>query len=143
MRWVPRHPQRGKPDCAGCASPVEIWGKGADILVGSFHRFVILGLLVVSVFGCASFRAAQLYQSGTRALDRGDVAVAVRDLEAAQHLAPEASEIQNHLGLAYRADGRPADARIAFARAVELDCENTAAQRNLDASHRGALGLGH
>ena len=86
--------------------------------------------------GCTSFRAAQLYQSGTRALDRGDSVAAIRDLEAAENLAPEASEIQNHLGLAYRAAGRFPEARVAFERAVVLDCENDAARRNLEASYR-------
>ena len=103
---------------------------------GSF----VLSLLVLSVSGCASFRAAQLYQSGTHALDRGDAAAAIRDLEAAEELAPEASEIQNHLGLAYREAGRFGEARAAFVKAVELDCENEAAQRNLDASRRAPPG---
>jgi len=106
--------------------------------VGSLSRLFVLGLLVLSFSGCASFRAAQFYQSGTRALDRGDSATAIRDLEAAEYLAPEASEIQNHLGLAYREAGRFGEARAAFARAVELDCENDAAQRNLDASRRAS-----
>jgi len=109
--------------------------------VGSLSRFFVLSLLVFSFSGCASFRAAQFYQSGTRALDRGDAAAAIRDLEAAEDLAPEASEIQNHLGLAYREVGRFGAARAAFARAVELDCENDAAQRNLDASRRTSPAL--
>ena len=105
-------------------------------MAGSWSGFFVLGLLVLSLSGCASFQAAQFYQSGTRALDRGDTEDAIRDLEAAEALAPEASEIQNHLGLAYRDAGRLGEARSAFARAVELDCDNDAAQRNLDASRR-------
>ncbi len=107
-------------------------------MVGSLSGLFVLTLLVLSLSGCASFRAAQFYQSGTRALDRGDPEAAIRDFEAAEALAPEASEIQNHLGLAYRDAGRPVEARAAFARAVELDCENDAAQRNLDASRRAS-----
>ncbi len=126
----------GNLDCAGFRWPVEIPGKGAWIVVGSLSGLFVLSLLVLSLSGCASFRAAQFYQSGTRALDRGHPEAAIRDLEAAEALAPEASEIQNHLGLAYRDAGRSAEARAAFARAVELDCENEAAQRNLDASRR-------
>lgn len=103
---------------------------------GSFQKFAAVALLGFMVVGCTSFRAARLYQSGTQALDRGDVALSIHDLEAAERLAPDASEIQNHLGLAYRAAGRPADARAAFERAVELDCENQAAQRNLEATGR-------
>ena len=81
--------------------------------------------------GCATWRGARLYQSGTAALDRGEIAVAVAELEAAARLVPEASEIQNHLGLAYGAAGRDADALAAFRRAVALDCDNAAAVANL------------
>jgi len=86
---------------------------------------------VFLVVGCASFRAARLYQSGTSALDRGDSGRAVVDLERAAELLPEASEVQNHLGLAYQAAGRERDAVLAFRRAVSLDCGNAAALENL------------
>jgi len=72
-----------------------------------------------------------LYQSGTRALDRGDSTAAIAELERAAELLPEASEVQNHLGLAYQAAGRDRDAEIAFRRAVALDCGNAAAVENL------------
>ncbi len=81
--------------------------------------------------GCAGLRAALLYQSGTSALDRGDSARAIADLERAAQLQPQASEVQNHLGLAYWAAGRERDARLAFRRAVALDCANAAAVQNL------------
>jgi Flp pilus assembly protein TadD len=64
----------------------------------------------------------------------------VADLERAAALVPAASEVQNHLGLAYAAAGRDADARAAFERAVELDCENAAAGQNLRAARRRAAG---
>jgi Flp pilus assembly protein TadD len=80
---------------------------------------------------CASFEAARLYQTGTAALDRGESARAVADLERAAELRPEASEVQNHLGLAYQTAGRPGDAEFAFRRAVALDCGNAAAVENL------------
>jgi Flp pilus assembly protein TadD len=83
------------------------------------------------VLGCSSFRAARLYQSGTSALDRGDSKQAVVELERAAELLPEASEVQNHLGLAYQAAGRERDAEFAFRRAVALDCGNAAAVENL------------
>ena len=86
---------------------------------------------VVLALGCSSLRAARLYQSGTSALDRGDSTQAVVDLERAAELLPEASEVQNHLGLAYQAAGRERDAEFAFRRAVALDCENAAAVENL------------
>jgi Flp pilus assembly protein TadD len=86
---------------------------------------------VILALGCSSFGAARLYQSGTRALDRGNSRQAVADLERAAELLPEASEVQNHLGLAYQAAGRERDAEFAFRRAVGLDCGNAAAVENL------------
>ncbi len=86
---------------------------------------------VVLALGCSSFRAARLYQSGTSALDRGDSTQAIAELERAAEFSPEASEVQNHLGLAYQAAGRESDAELAFRRAVALDCGNAAAVENL------------
>ncbi len=48
--------------------------------------------------------------------------------------------MQNHLGLAYDAAGRPEAAQQAFERAVELDCDNEAAQQNLDFVERRRVG---
>ena len=48
-------------------------------------------------------------------------------------MVPEASEVQNHLGIAYQAAGRKNDALAAYERAVALDCDNAAAQHNLEA----------
>jgi len=95
---------------------------------------LVLGLALLTAPGCASFEAARLYRSGTEALDRGDPDTAIRDLERAAAGVPYASPVQNHLGLAYAAAGRDGDALSAFRRAVELDCENVAAQENLDAA---------
>jgi len=83
---------------------------------------------------CAAYRAAKLYESGTDALDRGEVEHAIADLESAAALVGHASEIQNHLGLAYTEAGRRDAALAAFRRAVELDCGNAAAQHNLRAA---------
>jgi Flp pilus assembly protein TadD len=88
--------------------------------------------------GCAAWEGTRLYQSGSQALERGDPQRAVADLERAAELVPQASEVQNHLGLAYTATGRDEEARAAFRRAVELDCDNAAAQANLDAATRRA-----
>ncbi|MFP8873008.1 MAG: hypothetical protein VCB42_00430 [Myxococcota bacterium] len=98
----------------------------------------VLGLVLAA--GCSSFRAAQLYQNGTEALERGAARRAVLDLHEAARLEPQASEIQNHLGRAYAAAGSHDLALQAFQRAVDLDCENAAAQRNLasaEAFHAG------
>jgi Flp pilus assembly protein TadD len=103
-------------------------------------RLAALALaLSLSGSGCASYRGARLYESGTRALDRGDAAAAVADLEQAARLVPDASEVQNHLGLAYAAAGRSGDALLAFRRAVALDCDNQAAQHNLRAAEARPL----
>ena len=56
------------------------------------------------------------------------------ELELAARLAPERSEILNHLGIAYGAAGRSGDALSAFERAVALDCDNRAAAENLAAA---------
>jgi lipoprotein NlpI len=105
------------------------------------RRFIgglVLAAVLLGPAGCASWRAATLYQNGTEALDRGDVALAIIDLERAATLAPDASEVRNHLGLAYAAAGREDAAIAAFQQAVDLDCENDAASRNLVAARRGS-----
>jgi len=94
--------------------------------------------LVTTVsLSCASFqpvraiRAARYYAAGTRALEQGDDAVAIEELERAAVLMPDASEIHNHLGLAYWSDGREIEAERELERALELDCDNAAARANL------------
>jgi Flp pilus assembly protein TadD len=96
---------------------------------------VRLALVVLGLgLGCATLDGYRHFEAGTAALDRGDATTAVQELEQAARLAPERSEVQNHLGLAYSAAGRPADARAAFERAVALDCDNAAAKANLAAA---------
>jgi Flp pilus assembly protein TadD len=99
---------------------------------------LLLAAALLAGAGCASFEGARLYDRGTRALERGDAAAAVADLERAAALVPHASEIQNHLGLAYAEQGRDGDALAAFRRAVDLDCDNAAAQQNLRAAEARA-----
>ncbi len=89
--------------------------------------------LVLLLSGCASFDATLAFQRGTDALERGEPERAVVELERAAALVPDSSAVQNHLGIAYEASDRPGDAERAYARAVELSCENAAAQSNLDA----------
>ena len=100
---------------------------------------VTLALAVSS--GCGTWQAAQLYQSGSRALESGELELAVADLESAAKLEPERSEIRNHLGLAYAAAGNVGAAEHAFEAAIALDCENAAARRNLEALHAGEFWL--
>lgn len=92
-------------------------------------------LLAFVLGGCQSeaaraFRGARHYAAGSEALERGASARAVFELSLAAELVPHASEIQNHLGLAYLAEGDVTRARRAFERAVELDCDNAAAAAN-------------
>jgi len=97
------------------------------------HRLavVLAGALALGPLACNTFQGARLYRDGTRALDAGDPTGAVRALERAAERVPHASEVHNHLGLAYLASDRPDDALHAFERAVALDCDNLAAQHNL------------
>jgi Flp pilus assembly protein TadD len=105
--------------------------------VGRCAGLVVLGLGLAT--GCASVEGARLYARGTEALERGDTGRAVADLEQAAQLLPGASEVHNHLGLAYARAGRDERALAAFRRAVELDCENDAAVHNLRAAEAGRL----
>jgi Flp pilus assembly protein TadD len=90
-----------------------------------------LAVALSATLGCAGFRGARLYQTGSGALERGETARAIGDLERAARLVPQASEVHNHLGLAYAQGGRDREALGAFERAVELDCDNAAAAHNL------------
>jgi Flp pilus assembly protein TadD len=95
-------------------------------------RSIAIGALCALLCaGCGAIEGARLYREGTHALDRGDAEQAVIALERAAERAPEASEVQNHLGLAYLALGRRGAARLAFERALALDCANDAARHNL------------
>lgn len=101
-----------------------------------FARVVVL-FAALGLAGCAgsppvrAVRAARYYAAGTQALERGETRVAIAALEHAVGLMPNASEIHNHLGLAYWSDGREDAALRELERAVELDCENDAALGNL------------
>lgn len=92
---------------------------------------LLLLALCAGVVGCADLEARRLYREGTSAIDRGESQRAIADLEHAAALAPEISQIQNHLGIAYEDAGRNDDALLAYERAVALDCDNRAAESNL------------
>ena len=98
-------------------------------------------MLVLTLVACSSFEAGRLYLRGSEALERGDALQAIADLERAAQLLPHASEVHNHLGLAYLKAGRTAAAEAAFGHALEIDCENEAAAQNLAALRAGALAL--
>jgi Flp pilus assembly protein TadD len=71
--------------------------------------------------GCAVLEGHQAFEAGNHALDRGDTDQAISAFEQAAALVPEASEVQNHLGVAYTSAGRDEEALAAFERAVALD----------------------
>ena len=97
-------------------------------------RRVVALLLAALVFGgCATVSGARHYERGSQALEAGDTERAIAHLERAVELAPEISAIHNHLGIAYQADGQSKRALAAYERALDLDCDNRAAQHNLDA----------
>ena len=95
-------------------------------------RWIATVALVVVLAGCTTWRGARLYQSGTAALERGEIEVALVELSQAARLVPDASEVHNHLGIAQLEAGRIELARKSFERAVELDCDNQAASGNLE-----------
>ena len=106
--------------------------------LGAMGTLVVPGLLLAlaSGTGCESTAARALegarhYVAGSQALETGDGQRAIEELERAALLVPHASEIQNHLGLAYWSEGRVERAYVAFERAIELDCDNEAAHQNL------------
>lgn len=102
----------------------------------------------VGTGGCATeagvaFQGARHYASGTALLDRGEDERAVAALERAARLVPHASEVRNHLGIAYWRTGRFDAARDAFESALALDCTNEAARANLAAlEQRGEAAAG-
>jgi len=100
---------------------------------------VLVAVFVVGIVdaGCQSppvlaWQGARHYAEGNDALDRDEPRRAIQEFERAAELIPHASEIRNHLGLAYWAAGEPKPARAAFEEALELDCENEAARINLN-----------
>jgi len=96
-------------------------------------RMLLVAIAAASLAACAGLEAVRLDRQGRAALDRGDSAQAVRDLERAASIAPAVSGIQNNLGIAYERAGRRDDAERAYERAVALDCRNDKAQSNLAA----------
>jgi Flp pilus assembly protein TadD len=100
-------------------------------------RILVPGVAFVGLAACASLDGARHYRSGSEALERGEVAQAIVELEQAAVLLPEASEVRNHLGIAYLEAGRSDDALREFEEAVSLDCTNDAAVHNLRAMQDG------
>ena len=121
-----RKPAKSPSETAHMSRPV--------LLPESIPVLFLISFLSLSVAGCTGFRAARLYQEGTEALNAGNAELAIVRLGEAEQLEPDASEIQNHLGLAFAATGQHEKALSAFQRAVDLDCSNAAAVHNLAAA---------
>ncbi len=94
----------------------------------------VLAIAALLGAGCASLDGGRAYSRGVDALDRGDTETAIAELEYAAQRVPDASEVHNNLGVAYQQAGRYDAALAQFEYAVALDCDNQAAQRNLDAA---------
>ncbi|MCP4904573.1 MAG: tetratricopeptide repeat protein [bacterium] len=121
--------------CNGCGAH-NAWGAHNARCVRIALRFGLALTILLGSGACLSgpalvFQGARHYATGSEALRQGDGARALSELQRAAELVPHASEIRNHLGLAYLHEGERARAREAFARALELDCENAAARLNL------------
>ena len=104
--------------------------------VRSALRLGLALLLILVIPACQSapvlaFKGARHYAAGNEALERGDGELAIFELQRAAELVPHASEVQNHLGLAYLSVGQTGRAGEAFEAALALDCENEAARLNL------------
>ena len=126
-------PMRKREDNRRSRAHEEEWTS-----VRTTHAVLLVGLLSVGSIGlgCQSgpvlaWQGARHYARGNDALDREEPRIAIREFERAAELIPHASEVRNHLGLAYWAAGERKPARLAFEEAIELDCDNEAAKINL------------
>jgi len=126
-----QHPRTGEQDS------VSRSGRCLRSFASRLAAALLLLVPMLPLIACEStpvrsIRGARHYAEGSEALERGESTRAIAELERAAHFVPRASEIQNHLGLAYWAGGQVERARLAFEHAVDLDCDNRAAQRNLE-----------
>jgi hypothetical protein len=129
-RYPPRHARR---------TSWRAWAAEGPVTSSIRTSIPLACACLVFALGCNAYQGSRLYASGSEALDRGNPELAVAELEKAAELLPDASPVQNHLGLAYAETGRDVEAEAAFRRAVELDCSNDAAQHNLRAAEAGRL----
>ncbi len=91
--------------------------------------------------------AYELFRAGTELLADHNPHQAVTALERARELAPEQASVSEALGRAYYEAGRPADARVAFAKVLEIDPTNDYAHFGLalclSRAGERALATGH
>jgi len=92
-------------------------------------------LSLCGLAACTSWEGPRLHVQGTQALERGEYSQARETLSRAAALVEhpaQASQVENHLGLAYLGEGEEGLAVEAFRRAIDLDCRNEAAKHNLE-----------
>ena len=97
-----------------------------------YSRFLWLLPLVLALClsGCSPSGPHALLK-GKKLLDRGDYAGAVAQLKTAASLLATNAQAWNYLGVAYHHAGRPADAAVAYQRALALDRDLVEAHYNL------------
>jgi tetratricopeptide (TPR) repeat protein len=99
-------------------------GLGVEALLGRFRRKWMVGVAtatVLLVLGVATVQRNQAYST------------AVDFWEDALLKSPRKARVANNLGFAYQQAGRPAEAKLAYQQAIEIDPEYWRARINLDA----------
>ncbi len=93
-------------------------------------RFLTLLAFALFISGCSP-SGPHAALKGKKLLDGGDYAGAVAQLKIATSLLATNAQVWNYLGLAYHHAGQPADAVLAYQRALTLDRDLVEAHYNL------------